>query len=326
MLTLRKILEKINTDLGYKADIRYEESMTGHTTFKVGGPADAWVRPGGDSFPLYAAALMETARTEGIPVFLLGGGANLVVADSGIRGIVLDSTGWTGCEFEPPDLVRVRSGTPADEAAETAAREGWGGLDFLAGMPGTMGGAVWMNARCYETSVSDILEDTEFLAADGGERPGEALKPMWVSRFEGDFSYKKSPFQSREGIILSARFRLRRRDRTELLRRMEELRRDREQKGHYRSPSAGSAFKNRRDFGKPTGKILDELGLRGLTVGGAAIAPWHGNIIINTGNASAADIRALTELAAEKAKAALGIDLEPELLFAGDWDEKGSHF
>jgi UDP-N-acetylmuramate dehydrogenase len=215
--------------------------------------------------------------------------------------------------------MRVRSGTTVDEAALTAASSGWGGLDFLAGMPGTMGGAVWMNARCYEVSVSDILEDTEFLAVDGGERPGTALKPLTIARFGGDFSYKKSPFQSREGIILSARFALRRRDRTELFRRMEEHRRDRERKGHYRAPSAGSAFKNNRDFGKPTGKILDELGLRGLTVGGAAIAPWHGNIIINTGNARAADIRALTELAAEKAKAALGINLEPELLFAGDW-------
>jgi UDP-N-acetylmuramate dehydrogenase len=323
MSTLSKILEKINTDLGYKADIRYEEPMSGHTTFKVGGPADAWIRPRGDSFPSYAAAILETARSEGIPVFLLGGGANLVVADSGLRGIVLDSTGWTGWDFSLPEregagiLMRVRSGTPADEAAEAAAREGWGGLDFLAGMPGTIGGAVWMNARCYGASVSDILEDAEFLAAGGGP---ETLKSVQVSRFEGDFSYKKSPFQSRKGIILSARFRLRHRDREELGWNMAERRRERENKGHYRAPSAGSAFKNNRDFGKPTGQILDELGLRGLTVGGAAIAPWHGNIVINTGNARAADIRALTEAAAEKAKAALGIDLEPEILFAGDWN------
>jgi UDP-N-acetylmuramate dehydrogenase len=322
MSTLSKILEKINTDLGYSADIRYEESMTGHTTFKVGGPADVWVRPLGDSFPRYAEILLKAARTEEIPVFFLGGGANLAVADRGIRGIVLDSTGWTGWEFEAPGtgaengdmaeiFMRVRSGTPVDEAAEAAAREGWEGLDFLAGMPGTIGGAVWMNAHCYEASVSDVLMDTEFLSPNGPEQ---------VFRFGGDFSYKKSPFQSRPGIILSARFRLRRGDSGGLLRNMEEHRRDRERKGHFRAPSAGSAFKNNRDFGKPTGKILDELGLRGLTVGGAAIAPWHGNIIINTGNARAADIRALTELAAGKAKAALGIDLEPEILFVGEWD------
>jgi UDP-N-acetylmuramate dehydrogenase len=319
------MLEKINTALGYSADILYEEPMAGHTTFRVGGPADAWVRPLGDSFPAYAEALLKAARDEGIPVFLLGGGANLAVADRGIRGIVLDSTGWTGWEFEAPGtgvenggapeiFMRVRSGTPVDEAAEAAAREGWEGLDFLAGMPGTVGGAVWMNARCYEASVSDVLADTEFLSVNSPER---------VYRFEGDFSYKKSPFQSRPGIILSTRFRLRRGDIWRLLRNIEERRRDRERKGHFRAPSAGSAFKNNRDFGKPTGKILDELGLRGLTVGGAAIAPWHGNIIINTGNARAADIRALTELAAEKAKAALGIDLEPEILFVGEWDEAG---
>jgi UDP-N-acetylmuramate dehydrogenase len=102
---------------------------------------------------------------------------------------------------------------------------------------------------------------------------------------------------------------------------MEAHRKDRRDKGHYRAPSAGSAFKNNRNFGKPTGKILDELGLKGLSVGGAQIAPWHGNIIINKGGATAADIRALVNLAAEKAGAALGIKLETEILFVGDWKE-----
>jgi UDP-N-acetylmuramate dehydrogenase len=105
----------------------------------------------------------------------------------------------------------------------------------------------------------------------------------------------------------------------EIAREIAEHRRDREEKGHYRYPCAGSVFKNNRDFGKPTGKIIDELGLRGFAIGGAQVAPYHGNIIINTGNASAADIRALTEEVQKRVFRALGFNLECEILFAGDW-------
>jgi UDP-N-acetylmuramate dehydrogenase len=199
-----------------------------------------------------------------------------------------------------------------DDAVEAAAREGWGGLEFLAGMPGTMGGAVWMNARCYEKQVSDVLAETEILDED--------LNRVWVPREAGDFSYKRSPFQNRRVVILAARFALERREKGAIREEMAEHRRDREEKGHYRYPSAGSVFKNNRAFGKPTGKIIDELGLRGLPLGGAQVAPWHGNIIINTGNASAEDIMGLTKLVAEKVRNGQGYELEPEILFTGDWD------
>ncbi|AEF85161.1 UDP-N-acetylmuramate dehydrogenase [Treponema primitia ZAS-2] len=299
-------------------DLKYDEPLSTHTTFKVGGPADLWIRPRGEAFPPIAVALLDLARTQGIPLFILGGGANLVVSDSGLRGIVLDTTGWTGCDFSPDEAtaasgsVLIRAGTRVDDALEAAAREGWGGLEFLAGMPGTLGGAVWMNARCFDRQVSDVLLETEIL--------DEKLNRISLFPGKGDFSYKKSPFQTRDVLILAARFRLQRREKLEIQGDMEKHRRDREEKGHYRFPSAGSAFKNNRDFGKPTGKIIDELGLRGLSVGGAQIAPWHGNFIINTGNARAADIRELTSLTAEKVKAALGIELEPEIIFVGDFN------
>jgi UDP-N-acetylmuramate dehydrogenase len=121
-------------------------------------------------------------------------------------------------------------------------------------------------------------------------------------------------------LILTAEFRMEQRESSPIQREMAAHRRDREEKGHYRYPSAGSVFKNSRDLGKPTGKIIDELGLRGYAVGGAQVAPWHGNIIINTGNATAADIRELTAQVAEKARAALGVNLEPEIIFAGEWE------
>jgi UDP-N-acetylmuramate dehydrogenase len=301
--------------------------MAAHTTFKVGGPADVWIRPLGESLPLYAAALLKEARGEGIPVFILGGGANLVVGDGGLRGIVLDTGGWTGTrnkeqvtsnkewgegpEKAAQESLIFRSGTRVDDAVDVLADMGLSGLEFLAGMPGTIGGAVWMNARCYERSVSDTLIETEIL--------DEEFKRIWVPFRSEDFAYKKSPFQNREVLILQARFAVRARPEHEIRAEMEKHRNDREEKGHYRYPSAGSAFKNNHAFGKPAGKIIDELGLKGLRRGGAAIAPYHGNIVINTGNASAADIRLLMEETAARVRDALGIELESEIIFVGEF-------
>jgi UDP-N-acetylmuramate dehydrogenase len=329
---LRKKPEEINIPRPPSGVIRFDEPMALHTTFRVGGPADVWVRPEGPCFPGYVAELFGFARREGVPVFVLGGGANLVVADRGIRGIVLDSGGWTGWEVrERPEkpgtsaeancradfpAVRVRSGTPVDALAGVLADQGWGGPEFLAGMPGSAGGAVWMNARCQEKSISDLLIETEIIDMDG-----PSFAPFWVPYKDEDFSYKRSPFQARKALITAARFSLNREEPEDLREAAATLRRDREAKGHFRAPSAGSAFKNNRSFGKPAGKIIDELGLRGFSIGGAAVAPWHGNFIINTGQAAAADIRALTETVIEKVRAALGFTLEPEILFVGDWGE-----
>ncbi|MDR3171476.1 MAG: UDP-N-acetylmuramate dehydrogenase [Treponema sp.] len=308
-------MEKINTETGFTGQLRYDEPMAGHTTFKVGGPADVWVRPQGDCFPEYATILLGIARSEGIPVFILGAGANLVVSDQGIRGIVLDTSAWAGCDFFPDDsAVLIRSGTVVDDAVSAAAGQDWGGLEFLAGMPGSIGGALWMNARCYEKSVSDVLLETNII--------DESWNQVRLPFNAADYGYKKSPFQGRTVLILSARFTLHKRSRGAIRRDMDAYCRDRESKGHYRFPSAGSAFKNNRAFGKPTGQLIDELGLRGLIVGGAAVAPWHGNIIINTGIATATDIRVLVELIMQQTKAALGLVLEPELLFVGDWEDK----
>jgi UDP-N-acetylmuramate dehydrogenase len=294
--------------------------MADHTTFKVGGPAELWVRPSAECFPGFAAALLEQVRALDLPLFILGGGANLVVADQGIRGIVLDTTGWTGWDFsESPGSgangesgvsMTVRSGTPADHAADAAAERGCGGLEFLAGLPGVIGGAVWMNARCYDRQVSDTLLRTEILDED--------QRRLWIPRAAEEFGYKKSPFQKRNALILAAEFRLEKRDPEAIRAEMAKYRKDREDKGHYRLPSAGSVFKNNHHFGKPAGKIIDELGLRGLSVGGAQVAPWHGNIIVNTGGATATDIRRLTEILAEKVQRETGCDLEREIIFPGD--------
>ncbi|MDR1910163.1 MAG: FAD-binding protein, partial [Spirochaetaceae bacterium] len=160
---LRGLLEAAGIlEGGFEGLIRYNEPLAAHTTFKVGGPADCWLQPRGNCFPACAAALLREARRRAVPVFILGGGANLVVADRGIRGLVLDTGAWTGWEFAPGgDSLLVRSGVPGDSLPDVLAGAGRGGLEFLAGMPGSVGGMVWMNARAQERSVSDALMETE---------------------------------------------------------------------------------------------------------------------------------------------------------------------
>jgi UDP-N-acetylmuramate dehydrogenase len=305
-------------------DVRFDEPMSLHTTFKVGGPADVWLRPHGDSFPAFCAALIQRARSRSIPVFILGGGANIVVCDRGIRGITLDMGAWEGesvwtlCAGEG-ELV-LKSGTAIDAAADIAAASGLCGLEFLAGMPGTVGGAVWMNARCYSREVADVLSWVEIIDFGGGEQEPQ-IKRVTIDGApqKAGFDYKQSPFQKTDCLILSACFRLKKGDKGEILNEMEKNRQDRDDKGHYLFPCAGSAFKNNRDFGRHTGQIIDGLGLKGLTVGGAQIAPFHGNIVINTGGATAADIRALMDKTAAIVKAETGLTIEPEILFVGEW-------
>jgi UDP-N-acetylmuramate dehydrogenase len=310
---LRQIIDSCRREAPCEIDFCFDEPMSAHTTFGVGGPADCWLRPAGEGFPAFCAALIRAARSAGTPVFVLGGGANVVVADRGIRGIVLDTSSWSGADGVRGETAAFRSGTPLNEAAELAAAAGLSGLEFLAGMPGSVGGAVWMNARCYGREIADALAETETIDfAETGE-------PLRLPAERSAFGYKRSPFQSRPCLILRAVFALRPGSPEEIRARMENYRRDREAKGHYRYPSAGSAFKNNSDFGKPTGKLIDELGLRSLRLGGAQVAPFHGNIIINTGGATASDIRALTDELIARVRAATGFVLEPEILFAGDW-------
>lgn len=315
--TIREIvdqcIEQCKENHPCKVDIRCNEPMAEHTSFKVGGKADCWLRPAGEGFPHFSSALLSRTRAEGIPVFILGGGANIVVSDKGIRGIVLDTGSWKG-QFAAEGEIVFRSGTSADEAADCAASAGLCGLEFLAGMPGSVGGVVWMNARCYGSEIADVLAWTEIIDFGGGE-PARVSIPA----DKADFGYKRSPFQKKDCLILSAGFRLESGDTDKIRSQMEKNRHDRKEKGHYLFPCAGSAFKNNHDFGKPAGVIIDELGLRGFQLGGAQVAPFHGNIVINTGGASAADIRALTDEVAARVKAAAGFTLEPEILFVGDW-------
>ncbi|MCL2184991.1 MAG: UDP-N-acetylmuramate dehydrogenase [Treponema sp.] len=315
IIKIKEIIDQCLINNPCSIRLFFDEPMRSHTTFKVGGNADCLVRPIGEGFTAFCIELLNNANAEKIPVFILGGGANIVVSDKGIRGIVIDMNGWKDdvCRTEKGKII-FKSGTKIDDAAIIAGNASLCGLEFLSGMPGTIGGAVWMNARCYGSEVADVLGWVEIIVK---EKNKYVIKKINVKK--KDFDYKISPFQKMDCIIIKAAFKLKDGDKEEIFAEMEEIKEDRQKKGHYDFPCAGSVFKNNKDFGKPVGKIIDELGLKGFQIGEAQVAPFHGNIIINTGNAKAADIRILTEDIAKKVKDAKGFVLEPEIIFVGEW-------
>jgi UDP-N-acetylmuramate dehydrogenase len=319
-MTLQTFFEACAARADFFGRVAFDEPMSAHTAFGIGGPADLYVRPDTECFVPYTVALLRLSRAENIPVFILGGGANLLVADAGIRGIVLDTGSWSGRadpdeNGAPEDAAVFRSGTLTDDAVRWAADNGYSGLEDFAGLPGTIGGAVWMNARCFGSQLSDILAGTTIL--------DERLETSYIPAETGGFGYKKSPFQDRSVTLLAAALSLRPGDRDVIAEKTAARRREREEKGHFRLPSAGSVFKNNPEHGQPAGKIIDGLGLRGARSGGAMIAPWHGNFIVNAGGATADDVKRLVTLAEERALQTLGVRLEREVIFVGDFLSAG---
>ena len=289
--------------------LQTDEPLKDHTTFAIGGPADFYLEPKNTE---EMVAAVRFAHGAGLPFFILGGGANVLVADKGVRGLVINTASFKDIRVEGNDLI-AESGAPISDASARAAEAGLGGLAFLYSMPGSTGGAVWMNARCYGHSIFDILGPVECVTRDGSL---QTYQPRGA-----DFDYKKSPFQDNKRVILSVRFRLTAGDKKALWEEMAGYEEDRRQKGHFSAPSAGSVFKNNRSFGAPTGRLIDSLGLRGYRVGDAKISDQHANIFVNAGGATADDMRRLIEHVEEQVQHQLGFRLEREVLFVGDWDD-----
>jgi UDP-N-acetylmuramate dehydrogenase len=286
---------------------RLDEPMASHTSFRIGGTADLYVLPASVD---EVTEVLRVCAGESVPFFLLGGGTNILVSDRGIRGVVIDITSLKGLEAEGSRVV-AQAGTPVSGVAEYALDRGLAGMEFSYSLPGTLGGAVWMNARCYGSEMSDVLEFVDYLEPDLQRHRSPMDRAHW--------GYKRSPFQDTRRVILAAGLRLAPGDRPEMQARMKAHRSDRERKGHFLYPCAGSIFKNDRTFGAPTGQLIDSLGLKGTRVGGAQVAPFHGNIFINTGGARASDMRALIERVENEVRARLGLGLEREVILAGDW-------
>ena len=308
MGSVRELAEKIKTRGILRGALRAQEPMSAHASFRIGGPADLFAAPETVEESL---ALLSLAAEASVPVFLLGGGTNILVADRGIRGLVLDLGRLARAE-ESGGLVSAMCGAPISGLSELALSRGLAGLEFCFALPGSVGGAVWMNARCYEQQASEALEFVDALD------PTDPVVRRLPVRPE-EWGYKRSPFQAGNELILRAGFRLSPGNPALIEEQMKDHRADRERKGHFLYPCAGSVFKNDRSFGAPTGKLIDSLGLKGRRLGGAQIAPFHGNIIVNLGGASAADVRALIELVESEVERTLGFHLEREVLLVGEW-------
>ena len=314
MNNLRKLTENFNISGEASAagsavpgcELKKNEPLSAHTTFKVGGPAALFVVPETKDALL---SFIKQCLSEKIRFFLIGGGSNIVPPDEGMNCAVVSTEKLDFIEYiESENMLWCGSGTPIMKVIEFCMENSLSGLESFAGLPGTAGGAVFMNARCYGFSISDVLKKAEFFDCRNGS----------ISEYEmnaSDWDYKKSPFQNAERIITAAGFSVVKGDADSIREKCTSYIEDRRSKGHFSYPSAGSMFKNNRLFGKPSGMLIDEAGCRGMSCGGAKVADWHGNFIINTGNATAADIKKLISQVKEAVLKKDGFELECEVIF-----------
>ena len=310
MRNVGKIRKKINLP----CPVSYDEPMSRHTSFRLGGPADLYVTPQSAE---QAARVFGLLNEMGVPTFILGAGANILVSDLGIRAAVVDLSALTGCSLSRSErTLEALAGTAMSDVSSLAAQRGLSGLEFIYSMPGSVGGSVWMNARCYGRSVSEVLLGVRYVEPTG------VVATMGVEHDQ--FGYKRSPFQDWGCLILSATFALEPGDTAVMRQQMESIKEDRERKGHFRYPCAGSIFKNNREFGNPTGKLIDALGLKGRCIGGACVSEHHGNIIVNTGSATAQDVLQLIRLLESEVRGAYGFRLDREILLVGQWQEEAT--
>ncbi len=273
------------------------------TWFRVGGPAEWLVRPADlDDLLLLLRDLPET-----IPLTVIGAASNLIVRDGGVRGVVLRLAGRAFAAIETDgDGIIAGAGALDATVAEHAAAAGLAGLEFLSGIPGTIGGAVAMNAGAYGTEVKDVLDWAEVATPAGLLR---------LSAAELAMAYRKAVLPSR-GVVVRARFRAEPGEAAAIAGRMNEIRTAREATQPVRARTGGSTFKN--PPGAKAWQLVDAAGCRGLARGGAQVSELHANFLLNTGGATAADIEGLGEEVRARVKAASGIELEWEIKRLGE--------
>ena len=282
-----------------------QEPMKKHTTFRVGGPAEYYMIPKRDEIE----ALIRLCNHYNIPFLIIGNGSNLLVSDRGIRGAVIE----IGKEMDEIQIegerIVVQAGALLSKTAHRAMKESLTGMEFAAGIPGCVGGAVAMNAGAYGGEIKDILSCVTILTKEG-----EVKK---LSAKELELSYRHSIISAKEYIVLDAEFVLKKGEREQIESRMEELKERRVEKQPLEYPSAGSTFK--RPEGYFAGKLIMDAGLRGFQVGGAAVSEKHCGFVINRGDATAADIYQLIQEVQKEVSRRFGVKLEPEVKMVGDF-------
>jgi UDP-N-acetylmuramate dehydrogenase len=285
--------------------IKLNVAMKEFTTFKIGGPADVMIIPRTISDIIKA---VNFCRNHNIPAVMLGMGSNILVKDKGIRGIVIKIGDSLKNYSIAGNEIYAEAGISLSELSRKAAENSLSGLEFAEGIPGSLGGAVVMNAGAYNGEIKDVLK--EVLAVDYSGR----LKTFNTQQMQ--FGYRKSIFQSMEFIVLAIRMQLKKGNKEQIFSTMQEFNRLRREKQPLDMPSAGSTF--RRPEGFYVGPLIEELGLKGFKIGGAEVSTKHAGFIVNSGNATASDIIELITYIQEKANKKYGVSLVPEIRIIGE--------
>lgn len=287
-------------------NVRLHEPMKKHTTFRIGGPADYYLCPHSTE---ELQKILQICRENKLEFFILGNGSNLLVSDKGYRGVVIQL--WKNfSDIETEDnTITVKAGALLSKVAAEALEESLTGMEFASGIPGTMGGAVMMNAGAYGGEMKDIIREVTVLT-----REGELLT---LSKEEMNFGYRTSVVKEKGYVVISAELQLRKGDRKEIRKVMDELKERRVTKQPLDMPSAGSTFK--RPEGYFAGKLIMDAGLRGFSVGGAQISEKHCGFVVNKGDATAADVLGLIGEVQKRVQEKFGVALEPEVKFLGEF-------
>jgi len=288
-----------------KEDIKINEPMSKHTSFRVGGPAKIFLTVHSEEV---LSRILREVKERNLPYFVLGNGSNLLVSDLGYDGVMI----YLGEEFAgvEVDKFRIRAGAAAflGKVARKALEEELTGLEFAAGIPGSLGGGVVMNAGAYGGELSQVVTKVRAMNTDG--------EVVTLEKEELLLGYRTSVFKKEPYVILEVFMELRKGDKQEILGKMDEYTKARIEKQPLEYPSAGSTFK--RPEGYFAGKLIMDAGLRGYQVGGAQVSEKHCGFVINKGNATATDIRILMRDVAKKVKEQFGVDLEAEVILLGE--------
>ena len=285
--------------------ILFDEPMKKHTTFRIGGNADMFVAPKLSQIP----QIMALAKEYEVPVTIVGNGSNLLVGDKGIRGLVVCFSKLAEELIVDGTHMTIGAGTLLSKAASEAAKKGLSGLEFAAGIPGTLGGAMVMNAGAYGGEMKDVVVSTKVLTQEG-----EVLE---LDVKELDLSYRHSCIPEKGYIVLSATVLLTPKEESEIRAEMDDYKNRRVEKQPLEFPSAGSTFK--RPEGHFAGKLIQDAGLRGYTVGGAQVSEKHSGFVINIGNATAEDVLKLISDVQDKVEEQFQVTLEPEVKMIGEF-------
>lgn len=288
---------------GFRGEVRYNEPMSKHTSLCIGGPAEAMAWPDNSE---EVSKLRAAAHKNGAPVFVLGKGTNLLVLDGGIPGLVMNIAKLDWLEKEGALTVRAGAGTPLPKLANFCADEGLSGLEFAAGIPGAVGGAVFMNAGAYGYEIKDVLHKVRVVMEDG------SVSDITAEGLEKRYRHGGIPGGS---AVTEAWFRLAPGDADAIKAKASEYIAKRKASQPLSARSAGSCFKN--PSGQKAWKLVEAAGLKGARVGGAQVSDKHANFLINAEGATAKDFRALMELVKKTVKEKMDIELEPEVRIVG---------